>query len=132
MKKLFVFLFTSLSFWGFAKEPYTNCSAVFLNSKMLVEEYSNTAKCKISIDAKGEMVVGTVELNEKGSKLIDKFTFSVVIKDKETATMMLLTKEPIKRIKVEKILAKCRKGDTIVILTTDNKLALPHNEILVY
>lgn len=132
MKKLFVLTFITMSFWSFAQEPYTNCSAVFLNNKMLVEEYSDTAKCKISIDAKGEMVAATVELNKDNSRLVEKFSFSVAVKDKDTGTMMLLTKEPIKKIEVEKVLAKCRKGDKIVVLTTENEFALPHNEILVY
>lgn len=121
-----------MSFWSFAQEPYANCSAVFLNNKMLVEEYSDTAKCKISIDAKGEMVAATVELHKDNSRLVEKFSFSVAVKDKDTGTMMLLTKEPIKKIEVEKVLAKCRKGDKIVVLTTENEFALPHNEILVY
>lgn len=132
MKKLLSLVFVYVSFMSFAQKPYTNCSAVFLNNKMLVEEYTDTAQCQISIDAQGELIVGTVELGENYSKLVDKQSFSVAIKDKATGTMLLITAKPIKELAVATVLAKCKKGDKLIILTTDSALALPHNEIVVY
>jgi hypothetical protein len=35
------------------------------------------------------------------------------------------------KIEAEKILAKCKKGDSVIIITTDDKYSLPHNELLV-
>jgi hypothetical protein len=111
-------------------DKYSSCSAVFLNDKMIVNEYSPEGKCKISKDATGEISAGEVSLGEK-TEITSKFSFGIAIKSRNTGTLMLFSKETYKKIDVQKVLAKCRKGDYIVILTTDDQYALPHNEILV-
>ena len=55
----------------------------------------------------------------------------MAIEDAATKTLWLFSEETFKKIPVEKILAKCKKGDVIRLLTVDNTYALPHNEILV-
>lgn len=122
--------------FSFGQDKFSNCSAAFLNDKMIVEEYSNTAKAKISIEAKGWLSAGTVSLGDtqKGEvamTITEKFNFGVAIKDGNSGTMMLYSASTFKKVEIEKVLAKCKKGDYIVILTTDDQYALPHNEILV-
>ena len=43
----------------------------------------------------------------------------------------MFSDEKFKHINIQSILKKCKKGDLIVLMTTDNQYALPHNEILV-
>jgi hypothetical protein len=132
MKKLIILSLLFSCNFVFAQEKFSNCSAAFLDGKMIVEQYSKTAKAKISILSKGELTVSTAELGEDYTKQVKKFEFGVAIKDKETGTMMLFSSKTFMKIEIEQILAKCKKGDSIIILTTDAEYALPHNEILVY
>ncbi|MDZ7898448.1 MAG: hypothetical protein U5N85_10550 [Arcicella sp.] len=131
MKKIIVLIFTLSCSKSFAQKAFTDCAAAFLNNKMMVKEYSNKAKASISMSAKGELSVGTVALSEKGNKLMDNFVFSIAIKDKATGTLMLFSKENYTKINIQKVLSRCHKGDSIMILTLSNEYALPHNEILV-
>ncbi len=131
MKKIIVLIFILFCSKSFAQEAFTNCAAAFLDNKMIVGEYSVKAQAIISLSAHGELSVGTVALSEKENKLVDNFAFSVAIKDKETGTLMLFSKEKYAKIDIQKILSRCHKGDSIVILTLNNEYSLPHNEILV-
>lgn len=131
MKKTMMFVLVLFCVKSFAQKTFTNCSAAFLNNKMIVSEYTDTAKCKILLNSKGELNVGTVELSGKNSKLVNKFEFGIAIKDKNTGTLVLFSKETYKKIDIQKVLAKCRKGDSIVLMTLNNEYALPHNEMLV-
>jgi hypothetical protein len=131
MKKITILIFVLFCSKSFAQKAFTNCAAAFLDNKMIVGEYSAKAKAFISLSAQGELSVGTVALSEKENKLVDNFAFSVAIKDKETGTLMLFSKENYAKIDIRKILSRCHKGDSIVILTLNNEYSLPHNEILV-
>ena len=131
MKKIIVLIFVLFCSKSFAQKAFTNCAAAFLDEKMIVGEYSAKAKASIPLTAQGELSVGTVSLSEKQIKLIDNFAFSIAIKDKETGTLMIFSKENYAKINIQKILSRCHKGDSIVILTLNNEYALPHNEILV-
>lgn len=122
---------------SYGQDTFSSCSAVFLNNQMIVEEYSATAKAKISKDTQGWISAGSVTLGEvsKGEKkfeITDKFEFGVAIKDANTGTIILFSPKAYKKIEAEKVLAKCKKGDSIIIMTTENTFALPHNDILVY
>jgi hypothetical protein len=76
--------------------------------------------------------LGDVGKGEKTFDISEKFEFGVAIKDANTGTIMLFSPKQYKKVEAEKVLAKCRKGDSIIIMTTNNAFALPHNEILVY
>jgi hypothetical protein len=135
MKKLLLILFIGIGFAGFAQEKFSNCSAVLLDGQMIVEEYSSTAKAKIYKDATGWLTVGAVKLDEanKGkAEVTEKLEFGVAIKDASTGTIVLFSTKEFMKIEAEKVLNKCKRGDSIIILTTDSTFALPHNEILVY
>ena len=127
-------------FWSnciFAQEDFSNCSAVLLNDQMLVEQYSNTAKCKISKEAKGWLSAAAVSLGEvkggkQGFEITEKIEFGVAIKDGKSGTIFLYSQKTGKKINIEQVLAKCTKGDSILIMTKDTQFALPHNELLVY
>ena len=131
MKKIIVFVLVILGSKCFAQQPFSNCSAAFLGDKMVVKNYSATEKAKISIKAKGDLTASTAEIGKNYSKSVNKFPFGIAIKDKNTGTLMLFSKETFMKIDVQKVLAKCKKGDSIVLLTLSNEYALPHNEILV-
>lgn len=131
MKNLIIFAILLLSRILYSQENFNNCSAVFLNGKMIVENYDMDSKAKISILAKGELTAATAELGDNYSKMVDKFPFSVAIKDKNTGTLMMYSNKTYMKIDIEEVLKKCKKGDWIVILTTKDEYALPHNDILV-
>ncbi len=98
---------------------------------MLVNEYSPSGKCTVSITQKGDLTVSTVELSSTESKAIDPIMFQVAIRDKNTGTLTMVSKEKTQKIEIQKVLEKCKKGDYIIVLTDNDKYALPHNEILV-
>jgi hypothetical protein len=56
---------------------------------------------------------------------------SLAIRDENTKTLTMFSGEDFRKIEVQKVLAKCKKGDSIVLLTLEKQYALPHNEILV-
>jgi len=114
-----------------AQHSFSTCSAAFLNNKMVVDQYTTAGQCRLATTATGALTLQTVSLSSTESKGIEKLPFRVAIRDKETKTLMLVTKEEIKQIEVQNVLAKCRKGDSIVLLTLDDQYALPHNEIVV-
>lgn len=114
-----------------AQHSFSTCSAAFLNSKMMIDTYTDAGQCRLLSTATGELTLQTVSLSPIESKGIEKLPFHVAIRHKETKTLMLVTKQEITHIEVQKVLAKCQKGDRIVLLTLDDEYALPHNEILV-
>ncbi|MCP9756656.1 hypothetical protein EGI26_15935 [Lacihabitans sp. CCS-44] len=137
MKKMILLFTLAITSNSYGQEIFSNCSAVFLNDQMIVEEYSANAKAKISKDAQGWISAGAVTLGdvakgEKKAEITQKIEFGVAIKDANTGTIVLFSSKEFKKIEAEKVLEKCKKGDTIIIMTTDNTYALPHNEILVY
>lgn len=129
---IFILLTILGSHFSFGQKSFNNCSAAFLNSKMLVNEYSPSGKCSVSITQKGDLTVSTVELSSKENKAINPIMFQVAIRDKNTGTLMMVSKEGIQKIEIQKILEKCKKGDNIVVLTVNDEYSLPHNEILVF
>jgi hypothetical protein len=114
-----------------AQGSFNSCSAAFVGNRMVVNEYSTKGQCRLLPTAKGELSVQTVDLSPTESKAVDKIDFKVAIRDKTTGTLMMYSGETFRQVPVQQVLAKCKKGDYIVLLTVDNRYALPHNEILV-
>lgn len=114
-----------------AQNKFTNCTAAFLNNKMIVTEYSNKGKSTVSEKSIGQLTVCTAEISSEKSKPVEKIMFKVAIRDKKSKTLVMYSDEGFKQIDIQNILKKCKKGDLIVLMTTDNQYALPHNEILV-
>ncbi len=109
----------------------SHCSAAFIGNKMLVDKYTDKGKCEVSAEAAGVLSVKTVELAEGKGKPVDAVPFKVAIRDKNTGTLTMFAGNPFLELDVKKVLYKCRPGDSIVLLTTDPKYALPHKEIVV-
>lgn len=112
-----------------AQDRPQSCVAAFVGSKMVVDEYSTTGKCKLPLTASGELAVFTVDLSPTESKALDKIDFRIAIRDKDTKTLMVFSGRSYRQIPVQDVLAKCQKGDHIVLLTENSRYALPHNEI---
>jgi len=131
MKKIITVAFFCCAFAqvGFSQHI---CSAAFLGNKMIVDQYTKTGyKNEISLKATGDLTVNIVDLSPTESKAVDKIPFEVAIKEKDTQTITLFSKEDFMKVDVQKVLSQCKKGDQIVLLTLDKQYALPHNEILV-
>ena len=120
-----------LSIQSLAQQPFSSCSAAFVGSKMVVNEYTPKGSCRLAASSTGELTVQTVELSPTTTKALQKINFKVAIRDKETGTLHLFSGRTYQQLPVQSVLATCKKGDHIVILTEDNRYALPHNEILV-
>ncbi|MCU0338930.1 MAG: hypothetical protein MUE30_03530 [Spirosomaceae bacterium] len=115
-----------------AQDSFNSCSAAFLDTKMIVNAYTTEGKCNVSHQVTGKLLVAEVELFEDGkANITQSIEFMVAIRDQNTKTLMMYSNEVFREVAIEKIMAKCRKGDHIVLLTLSNKYALPHNEILV-
>lgn len=135
MKKSRLFLSALLccvvSVAGFSQEAFSNCAAAFLNNKLVVDEYSPKGKCTLSDTATGELTVCTASLSPEKSVPVDKIKFKIALRDKSTGTLTMFSNETYKQVDIAKVLARCKKGDHIVLITTDTEYALPHNEIQV-
>ncbi|MEZ0484638.1 hypothetical protein [Fibrella aquatica] len=114
-----------------AQDSFNNCSAAFVGEKMVVTAYTPTGTCQLPANATGTLTVQTVSLSATESKAIDKIDFRVAIRDKSTGTLHQYSNETYREVPVQRVLARCKKGDQIVLLTVDDRYALPHNEILV-
>jgi hypothetical protein len=110
---------------------FSNCSAAFIDVKMIVNTYTPAGTCQLPAGATGDLTVQTVELSGLTAKPVDKIDFKVAIRDKATGTLHLFSDEVYRQISVQRVLATCQKGDRIVLLTVNKQYALPHNEILV-
>ena len=116
---------------AFSQEAFQNCTAAFLDNKIVVDDYSPTGKCGLAANATGQLTVCTADLSPTSSRAVDKINFKIAIRDHQTKTLVMYSNENYRQVDIQKILSKCRKGDHIVLLTLDNRYALPHNEILV-
>ncbi len=116
---------------GWAQEVFQECSAAFLDSKLVVDEYSPKGKCILSKSAVGTLRVQTLELTSETAKPLQEIAFRVAIKDAKTGTLLLFNEASQTVVDIKSLLAKCNKGDKLVLLTLDNRYSLPHNEILI-
>lgn len=132
LRRLALLFFCSVvAQWGLAQEPFNNCAAAFLDGKIVVDEYSPTGKCSLAANATGELTVCTADLSPTSSILVDKIKFRIAVRDANTKTLWMYSGDTFTKVNIRKVLDKCKKGDHIVLLTVDNRYALPHNEILV-
>lgn len=113
------------------KEPFSNCAAIFLNEKLVVDDYSPTGKCQLPYSSTGKLTVCSATYENDKWSCTEKIDFRVAIKDGNTKTLWSFSDQSFKEIDFKQVLAKCKKGDFVVILTVNNLHALPHNEILV-
>lgn len=127
----FVLSLVFLADAALAQEPFTQCTAAFLNKKMVVDEYTTTGKCSLPIKATGALTVCTADLSPERSIPLEKIRFKIALKKKQANTLIMFSDVTYKEVNIEKVLAQCQPGDKIVLMTLDNRYSLPHHEILV-
>lgn len=120
-----------LSTMSLAQEKFSSCSAAFVGSKLIVDRYSPTGQCRLPANAKGNLCVSTVAISPAKTTALNKIDFKLAIRDNQTKTVHLFSEKTFRQIPVQQVLSRCKKGDQILLLTTDKRYALPHNEILV-
>ncbi len=132
-KNLFVSViaFMVLNINGVAQNKFSNCSAIFLNQKMVVDDYSPKGKCLLQTTTTGQLTVCTAVFENDKWRAVDKIPFRITIRDGETKTLLSYSDKTYKNIDINSVLSKCRKGDYILISVLKDEYALPHNEILV-
>lgn len=116
---------------SFGQKVPQQCAAAFLNTQMLVNEYSPKGQCRLDLHSTGELTVQTVALSPTGSKALAAVAFKVAIRDKETNTLTLYSSADVVKVDVKEVLKRCRKGDSLVLLTLSDQYSLPHNKILI-
>ncbi len=131
LQHLLIAVGTLLTTVAFGQGSFNSCSAAFVGDKMVVNEYSPKGTCQLMTTATGDLSVQTVDLSPESTKALDKIDFKVAIRDKATGTLIMYSVETFRQVPVQQVLAKCKKGDHIVLLTLDNRFALPHNEIVI-
>lgn len=133
MKKKHLFLAVIMLFafniHGFAQKKFSNCAAIFLNQKMIVDDYSPNGKCQVQNTELRQLTVRTVVFENDMWRAIDKIPFKITIRDGETKTLLSYSDKTYKEIDIKTVLSTCRKGDYILISVLKNEYALPHNEI---
>lgn len=112
---------------AFGQERFVNCTAAYLNNKLVVNEYSPEGRCELSKSASGELTVQTMS----DATPTGKTNFKIAIRDGGTKTLLSFSDKIYQQLDIKTVLDKCSPGDAIVLLTTDDRYALPHNEILV-
>jgi hypothetical protein len=110
-------------------ETFTDCAAIIYKGEMLVDEYSPRGECKLNEGMRGVITVSAVELNEEGGRPVKNIPFKIAIKNGKTNTQWMFSDKTFNKVFLEDILKECNTGDKIIIITTDQKYALPHNEI---
>ncbi|MCU0346839.1 MAG: hypothetical protein MUC59_07835 [Saprospiraceae bacterium] len=127
--KLLLFL-TTFAFGAstaFGQDKFSNCTAAYLNNKLVVNEYSPDGYCEVLKTASGELTVQTMD----DTAPTGKTSFKIAIRDGSTKTLCSISDKTYREIPIERVLAKCKPGDAIVLLTTNDRYSLPHNEIWV-
>ncbi len=122
---------SAITVHAFCQENYTNCTAAFLDNKLVVNEYSPEGKCIIDSTAAGSLKVCPATYENNVWIADEPAEFMVAIRDKNTGTICMFSDKRYKKLEISQVLSKCRKGDHIVLMTMNNRLALPHNEILI-
>ena len=115
----------------FCQDAFNDCAAICLDKVALVNDYSPRGTCEIELNAKGTLTTYTVELSETAITPKESISFKIAIEDSATKTLWLFSEKTYQKIAIEEVLAKCKKGDIIRLITVDKTFALPHNEILV-
>lgn len=126
-----LFLYCMAHMGAFGQNTYTRCTAAFLNDHLIVNEYSPEGKCMLDSTSRGMLTVCPATYENGKWTQEYQAEFMVAVRDKDTRTFWMFSDKRYKKLEISKVLAECRKGDQIVLLTVDSRLALPHNEILV-
>lgn len=131
MKNLIIccFLFTTSTLFG--QSQFNDCVAACIDKVAIIKQYNKDAICQIEKSATGKLEIYTVSISETAITPNKRIKFKVGIRDAATQTIWLYSEATFKEIEVENILADCKKGDSIILLTKDKTYALPHNEILI-
>lgn len=128
----FVAGFMGASLIGQAQTKFSNCSAVFIDNRIVVDDYSPTGKCALTQDAQGTLSVAQATYENNQWHQTAAIDFMVAIRDKNTKTLTMFSKEVYQKVDIKNVLSKCNKGDAIVLLTLKDSYALPHNEIEIH
>lgn len=92
---------------------------------MVVDAYTTTGQGRLPATATDDLTVQTVDLSPAGGKPLETIDFKVAIRDEGSHTLRLFSGQTFRRLPVQNVLAHCQKGDHIVLLTLDNRSALP-------
>ncbi|MCB0689420.1 MAG: hypothetical protein KDC53_22935 [Saprospiraceae bacterium] len=131
MKIILALLILNTSSGLRAQDKTSKCAAAFIDNQILVDEYTTEGQCIIDHDARGIFAIQTVQITADQCQPTGKIKFYIAIRKSKTNTLLLYTDEPLTEVPIESILSKCHHGDSLLVIVTDNHIALPHHEILI-
>lgn len=108
---------------------YSECAAILINDKMLVDEFSPSGKCTLEKEMKGNLSVATVHLSDEGARPLNNVKFQIAIYNKRTNTMRMFSQESYKSVAIESVLKGLEIEDEIVIMTVNKEYSLSHHRI---
>jgi len=111
-----------------ANESYAVLLEIYYDNKPLDEWSFSKEKLTLGMGMYGDVTLKIVDPAERLTA-IDNPTFQIAIKHNYTGTHRMLSNKIFAKISVEEILSQCKEGESVIILTTDRKYALPRNTI---
>ena len=138
MKNIFVVLITLFMLPATAQSSLESkgrsCSVVTLDQEWIPDSYHRGAKCVLKKSATGTISVHeTFDVSDREHYNKENYiSFKVVLFKKGFDTMIAYSDESYSSLDVESVLAKCEKGDEIIIVLNDSdSYSLPHHRITV-
>lgn len=107
---------------------YTIQLAIKYEDKLLSEMPWSNKKLSLGMQMYGDISLKIVDDGERLSA-IGTPTFQIAIKDNKTGTQRMYSNKVYTEINTETIVAQCKEGESIIILTTDKKYSLSQNVI---
>lgn len=111
-----------------SKDYYAIELIIQYDNKPLHEWSFSKEKLTLGMGMHGDITLKIVDSAERLTA-IETPTFQIAIKDNKTGTQRMISDKVYSKISAEEIVSKCQEGESIIILTTDRKYALPSNTI---
>jgi hypothetical protein len=83
-----VVFFLTLVLPAFGQNRFNDCTAAFLDGKLVVDEYTTTGKCSLPAGAAGVLTVCTADLSPDTSIAVDRVPFMIAIRDGRSGTLV--------------------------------------------
>jgi len=115
-----------------AQSDFNNCAAIYLDGDMVITEYGPNGVSKVALDTKGSLQLRVVNAPDGNWEINGPAEpFRVAIRDKKTGTLVMFGEKSYRRLEIAEVLAQCKAGDHILVLSTNRSLGITGSEILV-
>lgn len=109
-------------------ESYTIDLIIQYDNKPLNEWSFAKERLTLGMGMYGDISLKIIDSSQRLTSIEDP-TFQIAIIDDKTGTQRMLSNKVYTKVNAEEIVSQCDEGESIIILTTDRKYALPKNII---